>query len=213
MSKFGDLLKTKTFHELCRNGEESRAIQYYIQNTDKIDINHLDHFTEKTAIMHSIDDRNHELTAILLHDRRLAPNLQNCFGISALSIAAVINDVDTLFFLIFHGADFNITTADGLNIVHLSILNGHVNIIELMKEYKIPINWNAQDKYGNSPYMLSLGSPDKTFSKILASIPEVDVNLPNYAGKAPADYLQQFEDDKESLVKTKTFYELCKSGE
>lgn len=67
-----------------------------------------------------------------LVDRGADMDLQNCFGNTAIILAALVNNLDTVTFLVDSGANMRTRNEEGLNV--LDVLNNRVKDYEAIEE-------------------------------------------------------------------------------
>ena len=199
MGKLSMMFNTKAFLTHIKNREEMEAIIIYLQDRENINVNICDDITEESALMLSIQSGFKDLTRLLLADSRVNQEYQNSDGEAAMTYAASHGDIESMYCLINNGVNPYVSNNDRSNILHLSVMSNHVNVLQLVKYLNIPINWNAQDVYGQTPFYISVGNSGTSCMEFLVSIPEIDFNIPNWQGRTPAEYLQQYEDDDEKL--------------
>ena len=197
MGSMSRMYNSRNFHKYLKNGDESRALEEYLENADKIDVNFFDHFLEESALMLAIKHRFEDIKTILLQDRRIWLSFTNSDGESALSYAAAHGDHRTLYFLINSGVNFNSVNNEGNSIIHLAVMSANVNVLQVIRFLDIDIDWNLRNMDGKTPFFISIGNFDTESLRFLAGIPEVDVNIPDFNGRTPGDYLNEVEYDSE----------------
>lgn len=87
-----------------------------------------------TALMYaSIKRQDHSLKEVQeLVELGAELNIQNCYGNTAVILAALVNNLDTVSFLVDSGADLQTRNEEGLNV--LDVLNNRVKDYEAIEE-------------------------------------------------------------------------------
>ena len=199
MGKLRKILLSKQFLNLIKREEEFEAGNLYLQNRNDIDVNYIDDITEESCIMLCIQKNLRVLTSLLMRDPKLNINYQNSDGESAISYTATHGDIHTMYYLISIGAKFNTVNNDESNILHLSVMSGNVEVLELASQLLLPIDWNARNKFGRSPFWIATGNSETRCLQFLASMPDIDVNLPDSLGRTPAEYLKELPENDEKF--------------
>lgn len=121
-------------------------------------------------------------------------------GFTALLYAAYLGKIRILLNLIDHGANVEVTSDKGLNVLHMAAQGNNPNIIVYFCEskYKNQIDINSKDKAGNTPlHWACYNSSEEALSFILKYSP--DINASNKIGMTPLHIAVYTE--KPSLIK------------
>ena len=199
MGKLSKVLLSKQFITHIKRKEEIEAINLYQENTNSIDINFIDNITEESCIMLSIENKLRHLTSLLMRDPRLQKDYQNSDGETAISYSASQGDLLTMYYLIKIGAKTNVVNNDNSTILHLSVTSQNAEVLELCHKLNLPIDWNGRDKLGRTAFWVATGNSETRCLQYLASLPQIDVNLPDYLGRTPAHYLKELPEDDEKF--------------
>ena len=131
---------------------------------------------EKSApLFYAANASDDQLSAQLL-TAGADPNIRDNAGLTPLHVALMANDhsheadggehghqEEVSLLLLKHGADFRATGKKGQNILILSCMGGHTNLVNAL--IKKGANPNAKDSFGVTPLLAALTAPDHTHAQ------------------------------------------------